>query len=233
MPEIIPPDNNTKKSLEIAPQKGMAGIAIRFTTRFRALPAAAQIVLGALSAGSLLGYFLWGFNEFTSLRGWIHVLTSRFVLASMWVAGTVAALIIYWGLRIKRWLPATVVTSALLLCVLIGLDYVAPKPSTRNQEPLAIPPKKEDGTVTSAKPTAAQTSKTTRTSKSAETVSQHAAPQTPSMDILMKDNDLKDIGTILKNPPKGTKLDMRNNKLERVGSISETEQQNKKQTPSS
>jgi hypothetical protein len=85
-----------------------------------------------ISSAFLLTLILWGFNEFTSLRGVIHVLASRIVLGGMWVAGILLVMALVSAVPIppKSKRITLVVLSLVWTAVLVGLDQWAPKPST-------------------------------------------------------------------------------------------------------
>jgi hypothetical protein len=102
--------------------------------------------VGTLTVAGLLGYILWGFNEFTSLRGVINLLTSRIVLVTMWVAGVLAALIVVKATALRRKLLVFAVSDVVWACALIYLDRAFPmqKPQTTIKETYPALPKPSD-----------------------------------------------------------------------------------------
>jgi len=87
----------------------------------------ARRVILPLSAAGCLTLVLWGINQFLALRGVVHVLASRIVLAGTVLAAIAALLCItrFFGRKRNLWLGISVV-----VVVLLGfwLDWWAPKP---------------------------------------------------------------------------------------------------------
>jgi hypothetical protein len=168
MPEsqqILPPENN--RAIERHSTRSLE----KFTSWFSGLSKAKRIGLTGFSAAPIVGYLLWAFNEFTSIRGWTNVLASRFVLASMWVAGTLLVFILTCGLQIRRWAIITTAFSMLFLYGSIGLDRIAPKPTANSQN---TPPRQRDVEK-------GMTPESLTTTDSVRATIQRAAPK-PSLD---------------------------------------------------
>jgi hypothetical protein len=112
LPEIIPPEYDWKlRRIWSSPTKKQ-----RTTTT-------------VISTGVLVSFLLWAFNEFTSLRGWIHVLTSRIILVGMWIAGCLLVLIVTWGMQLKRRRLIVCLSVVLMGFACVALDWIAPNPN--------------------------------------------------------------------------------------------------------
>lgn len=117
---------------EILPPEPTGIMRSRFTPRQR-------IAIAGAFSFPLLGFILWAFNEFTSLRGVSSVLMSRAILASMGVAGVVSIIFIVWGLQAAYKKALVVSLSLLWHVVLVILDWWAPKPiNPPTAEPCSI-----------------------------------------------------------------------------------------------
>jgi hypothetical protein len=120
------PDNESPLP-EIIPQH--TGVYWAFKRFARQAPPVRRFKWAALPFTGLFGFLLWGFNEFTSLRGWVHVLTSRVILAAMFGAGVLMALMFVWVIPIKKKRIMFFVTVAVWGILLLSLDRIAPRPS--------------------------------------------------------------------------------------------------------
>jgi len=111
---------------EYLPPEPTGIVPSRFT------PMQKRIFITGVSVGPLLWFILWGFNEFTSLRGWIQVVASRLVLLGMWAAGVcvIAIIVCVWFARLRRKLAIGILIAGSLIwaAFLVTLDWLAPKP---------------------------------------------------------------------------------------------------------
>lgn len=105
-PEIIPPSSGQLRIL--TPEE-------RQKRRLR-------IAIASISAAFLLSLFLWGLNQYLSLRGVVHVLASRILLGLMWPIGTLLLCVFVWQLNIKKWLKWA---FAALFAILVGTALLA------------------------------------------------------------------------------------------------------------
>jgi len=133
-PEILPPEDQS-----VIPMSN------RQPPKWRE----ARRVLLPLSAAGCLGFVLWGINQFLSLRGVVHVLASRIVLAVTVLAAIAATLCLtrFLGQRRNLWFGISVLTVVLLG---FSLDWWAPKPREGLPPGQLVegPPQKKPDTVT-------------------------------------------------------------------------------------
>lgn len=79
-----------------------------------------RFTVAGISAAFLLGLLLWGLNQYLSLRGVVHVLASRIILALMWPIGTLLLVVLLWQLDLKKWLKLTcTLVAALIIAILL------------------------------------------------------------------------------------------------------------------
>jgi len=136
MPKQPPPDQETSVP-EIVPPH--TGISWTFQRIAREAPPLQRFKWAALPFAGLFGFILWGFNEFTSLRGWVHVLTSRLILVAMFGAGALMALMFAWVVPIKKRRTVLFVIVAGWGILLFVLDRIAPRPASQTAYVTSIP----------------------------------------------------------------------------------------------
>jgi hypothetical protein len=94
-----------------------------------------KLVVFTIVGTGIFGFILWAFSEFLSLRGVLSLTLSRIILGSIWVTGTLGALIVVARVTTTRRVKlfAIVLSSIVLACSLLALDAWAPtvaKPET-------------------------------------------------------------------------------------------------------
>jgi hypothetical protein len=132
MHKELPPDRKSSVPEIIPPTAGIYWAFKRFA---REAPPVQRLKWAALPIAGLFGFLLWGFNEFTTLRGWVHVLTSRLVLVAMFGSGALIALMFVWVIPAKKKRSMFFVIIAAWVMLLFGLDRIAPKPSSQTSTP--------------------------------------------------------------------------------------------------
>jgi hypothetical protein len=113
IPELLPPEH-----------RGIISNSSRWESP--KWKAARPFVLG-VSAMGCLGFVLWGLNQFLSLRGVVHVVASRIVLAFTVGAAVLMVLAITRFLRTRRNLSFGAGTIVVIVLAVL-LDWWAPKP---------------------------------------------------------------------------------------------------------
>lgn len=177
MVEKLPPDSEDKNSsvpdFYRPTRELLLGTSIYSKLRRFGREARPQQRIGwtAIPFAGLFGFLLWGFNEFTSLRGWVHVLTSRLILVAMFGAGCLMALMFAWVIPTKKKRSVVFVAVIVWGILLISLDRIAPKPSL---------------SATVSQPATAQSTRTPDPAKSPNTIPSttsrvyHSSTATPS-----------------------------------------------------
>jgi hypothetical protein len=123
-PEILPPE--PKELIPFRPT----------TTQKR--------IIVAVSAPAMVGFILWSFNEFTSLRGVIHMLASRLILVGMWFAGVIFLMIVVWGFQLVYKRTFVVSLSLVWALAMVALDWWAPRPLMAEPCKIIVTPSSRD-----------------------------------------------------------------------------------------
>src|SRR5258706_11952083 len=111
-PEILPPEQSQQKSLQLG--------------RWSIPPRTVRVIKYAFIAG-ILSWVGWSLQNFLSLRGVMNLLASRINLGFIWLGCFVVSWML--SVNVRRKILFRVSIAVVLLLVVCGLDWWAPKPN--------------------------------------------------------------------------------------------------------